>query len=93
MELELRHQQTNLSQFSDNLCMLATNGDATIKFDVDQSDMIEFALHLCDIADDCLRKVKADTDDAQKKLSEAVDAISLANVEVMGGESAREQKE
>ena len=81
MELELQHRRSNFSQFSDSLWMLVTNGDTTIKFDVDQRDMIEFALHLCDIADDCLRSVKIDTDDAQEKLSEAVEAISSANTE------------
>ena len=79
MELELQHQRSNFSQFSDSLCMLATNGDTTIKFDVDQADMIEFALHLCDIADDCLRAVRAYTNEAQEKLSEAVEAISSVN--------------
>lgn len=79
MELVLQHQRSNFSQFSDSMWMQATNGDTTIKFDVDQRDMIEFALHLCDIADDCLRAVKIDTDDAQEKLSEAVEAISSAN--------------
>ena len=79
MELKLEHQRSNFSQFSDSLWMLATNGDTTIKFDVNQADMIEFALRLCDIADDCLRAVKADTNEAQEKLSEAVEAISSAN--------------
>jgi hypothetical protein len=79
MELELKQHRTTFSQFSDNLWMLATDGNATIKFDVCQQDMIEFALHLCDIADDCLRAVKMDTDDAQEKLSEAVEAIHSAN--------------
>ena len=87
MELELQHQRSNFSQFSDSMWMLATNGDTTIKFDVDQKDMIEFALHLCDIADDCLRAVKMDTDDAQEKLGEAVEAISSANAEVLAGEA------
>jgi hypothetical protein len=79
MELELKQQRSNFSQFSDSMWMLATNGNTTIAFNVDQQDMIEFALHLCDIADDCLRAVKMDTDDAQEKLSEAVEAISSAS--------------
>ncbi len=79
MELEIQHQRSNFSQFSDSLWMIAINGDTVIKFDVDQYDMIEFALHLCDIADDCLRAVKTDTNEAQEKLMEAVEAISFAN--------------
>ena len=46
------------------------------------ADLIEQELTTLS-ADDCLRKVKMDTDDAQEKLSEAVEAISSANKEIV----------
>ncbi len=73
--MEIQHQRSKFSQFSDDLWLSVSDGDTTIKFDVDQGELLEFATHLLDVADDCLRKSKKDTDDLQDRLTDLMNDI------------------
>lgn len=77
--MKIQHQRSNFSQFSDDLWLSASDGDTTIKFDVDQGDLLNFAINLMDIADDCLRKSKKDTDELQDRLTDLMDDIHSEN--------------
>jgi hypothetical protein len=79
MELEIQHQRSNFSQFSDNLWLMAVSNDTRINFYVDQDDLIEFAMHLIDIADDCLRKSTKDTGAIESELSNAINLLDTLN--------------
>lgn len=73
--MKIEHQQSNFSQFSNNLWLSVSDGDTTINFDVDQGELLDFAVHLLDIADDCLRKHKKDTSDIQDRLTDLMGDI------------------
>ena len=85
--MELSQKCSNFSQFSDDLWMIAEHDGTRIEFDVDQNELLTFAQHLVDVAIDCLRKSKQDTDTADNLLCEAMDEISKANatLNVPGG--------
>jgi len=53
--MKIEHQRSNFSQFSDDLWLSVSDGDTTIKFDVAQGALLEFAIHLLDVADDSLQ--------------------------------------
>ena len=78
MSLDIELRNSNLSQFSDDLWMTARSGDTTITFDVEQDEMLEFALMLVDIADDCLRKYKGEAQEAKDLTYHALEALNEA---------------
>jgi len=77
--MELKQKRSNFSHFSDDLWMIAEHDGTQIEFDVDQKELLTFAEHLVDVAIDCLRKSKRDTDTADDMLCNAMDEISKAN--------------
>jgi hypothetical protein len=79
--MELSIKRSNFSQFSDDLWMIAEHDGTRIDFDVGQNELLTFAQNLVDVAIDCLRKSKRDTDAEDDMLCKAMDKISKANDE------------
>ena len=51
------------------------------RFALDQSELLQFAMHLMDIADDCLRKSNKDTDDVESELGDVMGKIRAIDEE------------
>ena len=82
--MELSQKRSNFSQFSNDLWMIAEHDGTRIDFDVDQGELLTFAENLVDVAIDCLRKSKRDTDTADDMLCKAMDEISKVNAGLAG---------
>jgi len=78
MTLEIQYIRGTCAQFSSDLGMRATDGNASIDFDVTQKEMLDFALLLLDIAEVCVLHYEKDTGDAPGKIGDAIDAVRLA---------------
>lgn len=78
MSAKLNVVRSTFSQFDDSL-WLAFDADGTsVRVDIDQSELLGFALNLMDVADDCLRKLKTDTDEIRDVISQAAQLINQA---------------
>lgn len=77
--MKLRTRQSNFSQFSDDIWLVAEYEGTRIDFDVDQSDLLSFAQNLIDIVGDCLRKSEKDTDKLQEMTSDLIEGIDAVN--------------
>lgn len=72
----IERRASNFSQFSDDLWLTFQHGVTSVGVDIDQSELLQTAYMLVDIADDCLRKSKKETDRIQEKLAEVMEELS-----------------
>lgn len=74
--MNIRQRQSNFSQFSNDLWLIAEHDDVNIKFDVDETELAEFAIMLLNIADDCMLKKGCDMSaEASKTITEAMNMV------------------
>lgn len=71
--MEIRTRNSNFSQFSKDLWLIAEHNETRIDFEVDEKELKQFALMLLDVADDCMRKV--DLHDASSAIQNSMDVV------------------
>jgi len=77
MEIKIEFRRSNFAQFSEDLWMTCKCGNTSIDFDVYQGEIVEFASHLVDIANDSIRSLNGkDTEDIQERLCELINDIN-----------------
>jgi len=77
--MKIEQRRSTFSQFSDDVWLTATHNGTEVEFNLKECEIAPFVYDLLDVAFDCLRHAKYDTDVIDEKLRKAMELLN--NVE------------